>query len=146
MARTSPRLALSLVAATVLATSLISCGSDLLAPVAHTWQLQSVNDVPLPDTIPNSSPVIVVTSGTVVTNPNGNYTFSLTGTSGDSAGVVAADNGQWTVTSSTFLFRSTNGVPDYVAALSSGSIRVAVPGQVVHSSDQSVSMVFAIVQ
>ncbi|MDB4912072.1 MAG: hypothetical protein JWO39_2895 [Gemmatimonadetes bacterium] len=145
--RTSSRLALSCMAATILAASLLSCTSDLLGPVAHTWALQSVKDVPLPDTIPNSSPVIVVTSGTAVTNTNGTYSFSLTGTSDGNPGVVATDQGNWNITSSTFLFRSnTSGVLDYIGGLTSGSIRVAMPGQIVHSSDQRVDMVFTVVQ
>jgi hypothetical protein len=129
-------------AAIILVASLASCTSDLLAPVTHTWALQTVRDLPLPDTIPNSSPVIVITSGTAVTNSDGSYSFSFTGTSDGTAGVVGADQGHWTVSSSTFLFRSSNGVPDYIAALNSGSIRVALKGQIVHSSDQTVSMVF----
>jgi hypothetical protein len=35
---------------------------------------------------------------------------------------------------------------DYIGALTSGSIRVAMPGQIVHSSDQRVDMVFTVVQ
>jgi hypothetical protein len=134
-------------AATILAASLLSCTSDLLGPVAHTWALQSVKDVALPAPIPNSSPDIVVTSGTAATNSDGSYSFTITGTSGGTPGVVATDRGTWTITSSTFLFRSsTGGVVDYIGALTSGTIRVAMPGQVVHSSDQRVDFVFTVVQ
>jgi hypothetical protein len=132
-------------AAAVLAASLASCGSDLTAPIAHTWQLQTVNNGSLPATIPHSTPAIIITSGTVVTNPNGTYTISLSGSSDGSNGVVGTDQGDWTITSSTFFFNSsTGGVPDYIAALNSGSIRVALPGQLVHSSDNSFDMVFAV--
>jgi hypothetical protein len=133
-------------AATVLAASLASCNHDLLAPLAQTWHLQSVKGVPLPDTIANSSPLIVVTSGTAVTNGDGTYSFSFSGTSDGSAGVVGSDHGRWTISSSTFLFRSSNGVPDYIAAQLTDSIRVSLRGQVVHSSDQTIEMVFTLAQ
>jgi hypothetical protein len=144
--RRSSRLALSCLTTIVLAASIASCSSDLLTPVTHSWTLQTVTSLPLPDTIPNSSPVIVVTSGTAVTNSDGSYSFSFTGTSDGTSGVVGADQGHWTVSSSTFLFRSSNGVPDYIAALNAGSIRVALKGQIVHSSDGTVEMVFTQVQ
>jgi hypothetical protein len=142
----SSRCALSCLAAALLAASLASCSHDLLAPVAHTYQLQTIKNAPLPDTIPGSSPVIVITSGTAATNGDGTYSFSLTGTSDGEPGVVATDRGRWTITSSMFLFRSnTSGVVDYIGALTSGSIRVAMPGQIVHSTDQTVDMVFTVV-
>jgi hypothetical protein len=142
MARTWSRLMLFCTASALLAASLASCSSDLLDPVTHTWDLQSVANVPLPDTIPNSSPVIVITSGTAVTSGNGNYTFTFTGTSDGTAGEVGSDHGHWTVTSSTFFFRSSNGVPDYIGALNSSSIRVALAGQIVHSTNQTIDMLF----
>jgi hypothetical protein len=57
--------------------------------------------------------------------------------------VVGTDRGHWTITSSTFLFRSSNGVPDYIGALNDASIRVSVAGQIVHSSNQTIDMVFS---
>jgi hypothetical protein len=144
--RRSSRLALLTIAAAILSTSLASCGSDLLNPVSHTWSLQSIVDVPLPDTVPNSTPVIVITSGTLTTSADGNYTFSFSGTSDGVQGVVGTDHGHWTITSSTFLFRSANGVPDYVGGLSAASIRVAIAGEIVHSSNQTIDMVFNEVQ
>ncbi len=42
----------------------------------------------------------------------------------------------------TFVFKSAHGVPDYLAALNSASIRVAIAGQVVHSTKQTIDMVF----
>lgn len=144
--RMSSRFALSCMAAIVLAASLASCSHDLLGPVAHSYQLQSVKNAPLPATIPNSSPSIVVTSATAATNGDGTYSFSFTGTSDGDPGVVATDRGRWTITSSTFLFRSsTSGIVDYIGALTSGSIRVALPGQIVHSTDQTVDMVFTVI-
>jgi hypothetical protein len=145
--RTSSRFALSCVAAALLAASLASCSHDLLGPVAHSYQLQSVGNAALPDTIPSSSPVIVITSGTAATNGDGTYSFSFTGTADGEPGVVATDQGHWTITSSTFLFRSnTGGIVDYIGALTSGTIRVAMPGQIVHSTEQTVDMVFTVVQ
>ena len=141
--RRSSRRVLSCVAAAILAASLASCSSDLLNPVTHTWTLQTIANVPLPDTVPNSSPVIVITSGSVVTSGNGSYSFTFTGTSDGIEGVVGADHGNWTITSSTFFFRSAIGVPDYIGALNSASIRVSIAGQVVHSSNQTIDMVFA---
>jgi hypothetical protein len=145
MARTLSRVALSLacMVAAVLAGSLVSCSSDLLNTVSHTWTLQTVGGAALPVTIPNSSPVIVVTSGTAVTESNGTYTFTFTGTSDGTQGQVGSDQGHWTVTSSEFFFRSSNGVPDYIGALNSGSIRVALAGQIVHSTSQTLDMVFS---
>lgn len=143
MARTSSRYALFCTAAALLAGSLASCSSDLLNPVTHTWTLQTVGDVPLPAAVPNSSPAIVITSGTAITSGEGSYSFTFNGTSGDTSGVVGSDRGHWTITSSTFLFRSSNGVPDYIGALNDASIRVSLAGQVVHSSNQTIDMVFS---
>lgn len=147
MARTLSKAVLSCVVAIGFASSLVSCGgSDLLNSVSHTWSLQSIADVPLPDTVPLSSPVIVITSGTATTTSDGNYSFSFTGTTGGEQGVVGTDDGHWTITSSTFVFKSAHGVPDYLAALNSASIRVAIAGQVVHSTKQTIDMVFNEVQ
>ena len=147
MARTLSKAVLSCVIAIAFASSLASCGgSDLLNPVTHTWALQSIINVPLPDTVPLSSPVIVITSGTATTTGNGNYSFTFSGTNNGVEGVVGTDNGQWTITSSTFIFRSAHGLPDYVGALNTGSIRVAIAGQVVHSTRQTIDMVFNEVQ
>ena len=143
MARTSSRIALSCIAAAILAGSVASCSSDLLNPVTHTWTLQTVGDVPLPATVPNSSPVIVITSGTATTAGEGSYSFTFNGTSDSADGVVGTDRGHWTITSSTFLVRSSNGVPDYIGALNDASIRVSLAGQIVHSSNQTIDMVFS---
>lgn len=141
--RSSSRRALSCMAAAILASSLASCSSDLLNPVTHTWTLESIGDVPLPDTVPNSSPVIVITSGTAITSSDGNYSFTFSGTSDGAAGVVGTDHGHWTISSSIFLFRSANGLPDYIGALNNAAIRVSILGQVVHSSNQTIDMVFS---
>jgi len=143
MARPSSKLVLFGVAAAVLASSLSSCGSDLLNPVTHTWTLQTIGDVPLPVTVPNSSPVTVITSGTATTSGDGSYSFTFTGTSESDEQVVGTDHGHWSITSSTFLFRSANGVPDYIGALNDLSMRVSLAGQIVHSSNQTVDMVFS---
>lgn len=143
MARTSSRFALSCITAAILAGSLASCSSDLLNPVTHTWTLQTVGDVPLPATIPNSSPVTVITSGAATTSGDGSYSFTFTGTSGSDEQVVGTDHGHWSITSSTFLFRSANGVPDYIGALNHLAMRVSLAGQIVHSSNQTIDMVFS---
>lgn len=142
----SSRLACSIVAMAILVAPLASCSSDLLNPVTHTWALQSIKDVPLPDTVPNSSPVIVITAGTATTSGDGNYSFTFSGTSDGSQGVVGSDQGHWSITSSTFLFRSSHGLPDYIGALNMASIRVAILGQIVHSTNQTIDMVFSEVQ
>jgi hypothetical protein len=143
MARTSSRIALSCIAAALLAGSLASCGSDLLNPVTHTWTLQSVANVPLPAAVRNSSPAVIITAGTATTSGDGSYSFTFNGTTGGTQGVVGSDRGHWSISSSTFLFRSSQGVSDYIAATSDTSMRVALPGQIVHSSDQTVDMVFS---
>ena len=143
MIRTSSRFALFSIVAALLAGSLASCGSDLLNPVSHSWTLQTVDGVPLPDSVANSSPQIVITSGSAITSAEGNYSFTFNGTSDGTDGVVGSDQGHWTVNSSEFLFRSTNGVADYIGALNNASIRVSLPGQIVHSSKQTIDMVFS---
>jgi hypothetical protein len=143
MARASSRIALSCIAAALLVGSLVSCSSDLLNPVTHTWTLQTIGGVPLPAAVPNSSPAIIITAGTATTSGEGSYSFSFTGTSDDTSGVVGTDRGHWTINSSTFLFRSSNGVPDYIGALNNASIRVSLAGQIVHSSNQTIDMVFS---
>lgn len=143
MARTSSRIALSCIAAALLAGSLASCGSDLLNPVTHMWTLQSVANVPLPAAVPNSSPAVIITGGSATTSGDGSYSFTFNGTTGGTQGVVGSDRGHWSISSSTFLFRSSQGVSDYIAATSDTSMRVALPGQIVHSSDQTVDMVFS---
>jgi len=144
--RITSRLLSSIVATAILVVPLASCSSDLLNQVTHTWALQMIKGVPVPDTIPNSSPVVVITSGTATTSGDGNYSFTFTGTSNGVEGVVGSDQGHWSITSSTFLFRSANGLPDYIGALNTGSIRVSLLGQIVHSTDQTIDMVFSEVQ
>ena len=146
MARASSRIALSCIAAALLVGSVVSCSSDLLNPVTHTWTLQTISGVSLPAAVPNSSPAIIITAGTAVTSGDGSYSFSFTGTSDDTTGVVGTDRGRWSISSSTFLFRSSNGVPDYIGALNNASIRVSLAGQIVHSSNQTIDMVFSEVQ
>jgi hypothetical protein len=143
MARASSRFALCCATIALIAGSLASCSSDLLNPVTHTWTLQTVGGVPLPVTVPNSSPEIVITSGTAITSGEGDYSFTFTGTSGGTEGTVGSDRGHWTVSSSTFLFRSSNGIADYIGALNNASIRVSLPGQIVHSTSQTIDMVFS---
>jgi hypothetical protein len=142
MVRTSSRFALRCATIALIAGSLASCSSDLLNPVTHSWSLQTVGGVPLPATVPNSSPEIVIASGTAITSGDGNYSFTFTGTSGGTDGAVGSDQGHWTINSSTFLFRSSNGIADYIGALNDVSIRVDLPGQIVHSSNQTIDMVF----
>jgi hypothetical protein len=143
MARTSSRFGLFCMVAALLAGSLASCSSDLLNPVSHTWTLQTVGGVPLPATVPNSQPVIVITSGTATTSGGGSYSFTFTGTSESDEHVVGTDQGHWSISSSTFLFRSSEGAPDYIAALNGTSMRVSLAGQIVHSSDETIDMVFS---
>jgi|SRR6478672_6344303 len=144
--RFSSRLLSSIMATAILAAPLASCSSDLLNPVTHTWALQMIKGKSVPDTVPNSSPVIVITAGTATTSGDGNYSFTFTGTSDGVQGVVGSDQGHWSITSSTFLFRSANGLPDYIGALNTGSIRVSLLGQIVHSTDQTIDMVFSEIQ
>jgi hypothetical protein len=143
MARTSSRFALSCIATAIFACSLASCGSDLLNPVTHSWTLQTIGEVPLPVAIPNSSPAIVITSGSATTSGDGSYSFTFTGTSDGAEGTVGSDQGHWSISSSTFLFRSSRGAPDYIGALNDLSMRVSVAGQIVHSSNETIDMVFS---
>ena len=142
MARISSRFALSFIAAAILTGSLASCSSDLLDSITHTWTLQTIGNVPLPATVPNSSPTVIITSGSATTSGDGSYSFTFNGTIGGTQGEVGGDQGHWTINSSTFLFRSSNGIADYIGALNDVSIRVDLPGQIVHSSNQTIDMVF----
>ena len=147
--RSFSRVALSFVAAAVVAAALSSCGGSDLLQINHSWAQQSVANRALPDTVPNSSPVIVITSGDAEIEGNGTYTFTFNGTSDGVAGVVGSDAGTWSISSSTFFFKSNSSsphIPSYIAALSAGTFRVAMPGPAVHSSDPTVDMVFAEIQ
>lgn len=146
--RSFSRVALSYLAAAVVTAALSSCGSDLLA-INHSWALQSLSNIALPDTVPNSSPVIVITSGESEIDGDGHYTFTFNGTTDGVQGVVGSDAGTWSISNSTFFFKSTTStphVPSYIAALSSGTFRVALPGSIVHSSNPTVDMEFAEIQ
>jgi len=129
-----------------MAASLAGCSNSTdLLQISPSWTLQTSDGHALPDTIPNSSPVIVVTSATAQINDNHNYTFTLNGTTDGVEGVVGSDAGTWSISHSIILFRSTSSAPqlaDYVAAFNGNTINVGMPGQVVHSSNQSVAMTF----
>lgn len=147
--RSFSRLALSFVATAVISAALASCGGTDLLQINHSWGQQTVDNKALPDTVPNSSPVIVITSGNAQIAGDGTYTFTFNGTSDGVAGVVGSDAGTWSISNSTFFFKSNSSVPhipSYIAALSAGTFRVAMPGQAVHSSDPTVDMLFAEIQ
>ena len=128
------------------AAVLSSCGGSDLLQISRTWSQQSVADKALPDTVPNSTPVIVITLGDAEISNNGTYTFVLNGTSDGVAGVVGQDAGRWTITNSLFIFTTSSGSPDiptYYAVLAGSTFRVAMPGVIVHSSNPTVDMGFA---
>ena len=136
----------SLVAVIALA-SFASCQHDLLGSIDHSWQLSTVNQSALPYTVPHSSPAIVITAGHAQIDGDGNYEFTFTGTSDGADGSVGSDDGTWSIHSSTFLFNSSHvGIDSYIAALGSGTFDLSLPGEVVHSTDQSIDMVFEQVQ
>lgn len=146
--RSCSRFAFLLVASTLGAASLASCGGQDLVHVTQNWQLTSVDGSALPATVPGTDGQVVISMGTSQTNGNGHYTFSFTGTEGESAPmIVGSDAGGWSISQSTFLFRSsTSGVQDYIAAVTSGTFRVGMPGQLVGSTNQTVSMLFTEIQ
>jgi hypothetical protein len=127
--------------------ALASCQHDLLGTINHSWQLSTVNHSALPYTVPHSSPEIVITAGHAEIDGDGNYQFTFTGTSDGDDGSVGSDDGTWSIHSSTFLFNSSHvGIDSYIAALGSGTFDLTLPGQVVHSTDQSIDMVFEEIQ
>jgi len=138
------RVALSFAAAAIVAAALSSCGSDDLLQIDETWTQQSVDGKVLPDTVPNSDPVIVITSGEADINQNGHYTFTFNGTSDGVPGVVGTDAGTWGISHATFFFKSGQPNSDaYIGALTGNTFNVSMPGAVVHSSNPEVHMVFA---
>lgn len=144
--RSFSRAALSLAAAAVVTAALASCGGSDLLQINHSWSQVSVNNKTLPDTVPGSDPVIVITSGDAEIAGDGTYTFTFNGTNDGVAGVVGSDAGTWSISNSTFFFKSSSSaphIPSYIAALSAGTFRVAMPGLAVHSSNPTVDMVFA---
>ena len=143
--RSFSRTALSFAAAAIVTIAFSSCGGSDLLQINRSWSQVSVADKTLPDTVPNSSPVIVITSGTAEITSDGHYTFTFNGTSDGVAGVVATDAGNWSISHSTFFFKSSTST-SYIAALTATSFRVGMPGQIVHSSNPSVDMVFTEVQ
>ncbi|HEV7704957.1 MAG TPA: hypothetical protein VGO46_11730 [Gemmatimonadaceae bacterium] len=137
------RVALSFAAAAIVVAALSSCGGNDLLQIDQSWTQQSVAGKVLPDTVPNSDPVIVITSGDAQINQNGHYTFTFNGTTDGVQGVVATDAGTWGISHATFFFKS--GGPNnksYIAALAQGTINVQMPGTIVHSTSPSVDMLF----
>ena len=128
------------------AAVLSSCGGSDLLQISQSWSQQSLEGKALPDTMPNSTPVIVITSGDAEINNNGTYSFVLNGTSDGVAGVVGQDAGTWTISSSLFFFKTSSGSPDipsYFGVLTGNTFRVSMPGVIVHSSNVTVDMGFA---
>jgi hypothetical protein len=143
MSRTMSRFALPLVAALLLASSLASCGDDLLN-LDQQWTLQTVRDSALPYTLHGGGHDVVITSGVANLHSDNTYSLTLTGTTDGAAGTVGADQGEWTINSSTFIFTSSTFTPiDYVAALTGTSFRATIPGIIVGLNDSSYDMVFS---
>jgi hypothetical protein len=142
--RSCSRFAFVLAALTVGMATLASCGGEDLVHTTQNWVLTSVDNNALPATVPGTDGQVIISSGTSETNGNGHYTFSFTGTEGGGASmIVGSDAGGWSVSQSTLLFRSsTSGVTDYIAAVASGTFRVDMPGQLVGSTNQTVSFLF----
>lgn len=133
--------------AIALALVLASCGDDSILGIANSWTLQTVEEAALPFTVPNTEHVVVITSGTASIASGGDYTFTFMGTIDGEPATVGLDRGSWTIASSAFNFRSStlNG-KTFVAAYSTSTFRVAMPGAIVGSTNQTFDMVFAKVQ
>ena len=104
--RSFSRIALSLAVAAVFTAAMSSCGGNDLLQINHSWSQVSVNNKTLPDTVPNTDPVIVITLGDAEIAGDGTYTFTFNGTTDGVAGVVGSDAGTWSISSSTFFFKS----------------------------------------
>jgi hypothetical protein len=129
---------------------LAACGSDSSGPtpdadVSGQYSLVNVNGHALPDTIPNSEHVFVITAADVLFNDNGTYDASITGTEDDSAEQqVAADNGTFTISGNTVTLHSAVYFTSYQATVASnGQITAAVPGALVGSSNSTIDFTFA---
>lgn len=144
MSRTMSRFAPPLFAALLLASSLASCGGDDLLNLDQKWTLQTVRDSALPYTVLGGGHDVVITSGVAILQSDNSYSLTLTGTTDGAAGTVGADQGEWTINSSTFIFTSSTFSPiDYVAALTGTSFRATIPGIIVGLNDSSYDMVFS---
>ncbi|MEO6211460.1 MAG: hypothetical protein ABIQ10_15240 [Gemmatimonadaceae bacterium] len=142
MFRTSSRFALSFFAAALLASSLSSCGGDLLG-VDQNWDLQTVQGAALPFSVPHATHEVVLTSAVADLRSNNSYITTFTGTIDGVPGQIGQDQGHWAIGGSVFTFRSTTLGADYVAALVQTHFNASVPGQLIMSSDANFDMTFA---
>ena len=144
MSRPTSRFALPLLAALLVSLPLASCGGSTdLANLAQTWTLQTVHDSTLPYTVPSASHDIVINSAIATLRADNTYSVTFTGTRDGVVGSVGSDAGNWSITSSTFVFHSAPLNTDYIAALVGSTFRATIPGAMVSSSAQDLSMVFA---
>jgi hypothetical protein len=145
----SARFVRPLVLASTIAV-LAACGSDSSGPgqdadVSGQYNLVAVDGHALPDTIPHSEHVLVVTEANVLFNDNGTYDASVTGTDdGDELQEIAADNGTFTISGNTITLHSTPFSTSYQAVVASdGQITATVPGLFVSSSNATIALKFA---
>ena len=136
-----------ILAATVAA--LAACGGDSSGPqdanASGQYNLVTVDGRALPDTIPNSEHVFVITAATVLFDDNGTYSASVTGTdNGAAEQEIAADNGTYTVVGNTVTLHSAVFFTTYHASVASNDdVAVAVPGALVSSKNGTISLRFS---
>ena len=138
-------LALALGASMVFASA---CGSDSpTGPknVPGTYSLRTVDETPLPFTVPEQREhVIVINSVTATLNSNNTYAVAGTGTEDGNASTVVTDAGTYSQSGSTLNFTSTmlGGATYSGTAKSDSSFTVTLPGGFVDSDRATFSLVF----
>lgn len=140
-----------LVLALALGASMVfvsACGSDSpTGPknVPGTYSLRTVDETPLPFTVPEQREhVIVINSVTATLNSNNTYAVAGTGTEDGNASTVVTDAGTYSLSGSTLNFTSTmlGGATYSGTAKSDSSFTVTLPGGFVDSDRATFSLVF----
>jgi hypothetical protein len=138
-------LALALGASMVFSSA---CGSDSpTGPknVPGTYSLRTVDETPLPFTVPEQREhVIVINSVTATLNSNNTYAVAGTGTEDGNASTVVTDAGTYSQSGATLNFTSTmlGGATYSGTAKSDSSFTVTLPGGFVDSDRATFSLVF----
>ncbi len=147
--RSRPRFARPLFALAIGASLSLAaaCGSDTpTGPtnVPGTYFLRSVDESPLPFSVPEGREhVIVINSVTATLNANNTYAVAGTGTEDGNASTVVNDAGTYTQSGSTLHFTSTTlGGATYTASAKTDSFTVTLPGGFLDSDRASFALLF----
>ena len=119
------------VAVGALAT-LVACGSDagtaVRASVAGTYQLSTVNALPLPFTENSSGAVVKITAGQLVAQSNGSFTEMLTRSTtppgGATTTATTTSTGTYQVGNSVIVFTYSGAAATVLGSLTNGGISI----------------------